>query len=142
MKPEKRQLLDDLFAGGGPEAGLAAAGRILRRRRRWRTARGAFALVVFLAAPAATLWFASHRSNPSPSVPAIQAALSVRATAPAIVPAASGAPAASAQRRSLTDDELLALFPNTPVGLATLPGGRKLLIFPRPADEARFLGRL
>lgn len=43
--------------------------------------------------------------------------------------------------QSLTDDELLALFPNTPVGLATLPDGRKRLIFPRPGDEKRFITR-
>ncbi len=43
---------------------------------------------------------------------------------------------------SLTDDELLALFPNTPVGLATLSNGKKRLIFPRPGDEARFITRL
>jgi hypothetical protein len=51
-------------------------------------------------------------------------------------------PVASIQPRSLTDDELLALFPNTPVGLATLPDGKKLLIFPRPGDEKRFVIRL
>ena len=51
-------------------------------------------------------------------------------------------PVASIQPRSLTDDELLALFPDTPVGLATLPDGKKLLIFPRPGDEKRFVTRL
>jgi len=51
-------------------------------------------------------------------------------------------PVASTQPHSLTDDELLALFPNTPVGLATLPDGKKLLIFPRPGDEKRFVTRL
>jgi len=51
-------------------------------------------------------------------------------------------PAAARQPQSLTDAELLALFPNTPVGLATLPNGKKLLIFPRPGDQARFVTRL
>jgi hypothetical protein len=46
------------------------------------------------------------------------------------------------QAQSLTDDQLLGFFPNTPVGLATLPDGKKLLIFPRPGDEARFITRL
>jgi len=50
--------------------------------------------------------------------------------------------AAPAQPRSLTDDELLALFPNTPGRLATLPDGKKLLLFPRPGDEKRFVTRL
>jgi hypothetical protein len=49
---------------------------------------------------------------------------------------------ASTQSHSLTDDKLLALFPNTPAGLATLPDGKKLLIFPRPGDEKRFVTRL
>jgi len=42
----------------------------------------------------------------------------------------------------LTDQQLLALFPNIPVGLATLRDGRKVLIFPRPADEARYMAHL
>jgi hypothetical protein len=44
--------------------------------------------------------------------------------------------------QSLTDEQLLGLFPNTPVGLVTLPNGKKLLIFPRPGDEAKFITRL
>jgi hypothetical protein len=40
----------------------------------------------------------------------------------------------------LTDDQLLALFPNTPVALATV-GDRKVLIFPRPGDQERFVAR-
>jgi hypothetical protein len=46
------------------------------------------------------------------------------------------------QPQSLTDDELLALFPNTPVGLATLADGKKRLIFPRSGDEQKFVTRL
>jgi hypothetical protein len=34
------------------------------------------------------------------------------------------------------------LFPNTPVGLASLPDGKKRLIFPRPGDEQRFITKL
>jgi hypothetical protein len=40
----------------------------------------------------------------------------------------------------LSDDQLLALFPNIPVGVATV-GGKKVLIFPRPGDNERFVGR-
>ncbi len=50
----------------------------------------------------------------------------------------SGAPAAAG--RSLTDEQLLAMFPNTPVGLAKV-NGRKVLIFPRAADQARYVGK-
>ena len=41
-----------------------------------------------------------------------------------------------------TDEQLLALFPKTPVGLAKLGNGKKMLIFPRPADEARYVVHL
>jgi hypothetical protein len=37
---------------------------------------------------------------------------------------------------------LLALFPNTPLALVKLSGGKKVLIFPRPADEARYVVHL
>ena len=56
---------------------------------------------------------------------------------------APAAPSPSMQQvHRLSDDELLALFPNTPVGLVTLKNGRKQLIFPRPGDEKRFIIRL
>ena len=42
----------------------------------------------------------------------------------------------------LTDEQLLALFPNTPVALATLPNGRKKLIFPHPGDEQKYVTHL
>jgi hypothetical protein len=51
-------------------------------------------------------------------------------------------PAAAPQARELTDEQLLSLFPNTPVGLATLPNGKKLLLFLRPADAAKYATRL
>jgi hypothetical protein len=43
--------------------------------------------------------------------------------------------------QEISDDELLALFPGTPVGLAKV-NGKQRLIFPRPGDEARFIERL
>ena len=49
--------------------------------------------------------------------------------------------AASLAVPQLTDEELLALFPNTPVGLVTLSNGKKLMVFPRPADKARYVAR-
>jgi hypothetical protein len=47
---------------------------------------------------------------------------------------------AGSQVRFLSDDELFDLFPGTPVGLAKF-GAKKILIFPRPGDEARFVSR-
>jgi hypothetical protein len=125
MKPEKHQLIQDLLGDESRrDATLHAGGRILRRRRHWRAATRSVALA--LVATAAILSLEQKKSHP----PFVQTSL----------PPAK--PVASTQPRSLTDDELLALFPNTPVGLATLPDGKKLLLFPRPGDEKRFVTRL
>ncbi len=126
MKPEKQQLLDDLLGGhGGREATLAAGTRILRRRRQWRAATRGLVFMSLLALGA--LWLErAHWDNRS----------AVRTTARAVVPPGP------IQPRALTDAELLALFPDTPVGLATLSDGRKRLIFPRPGDEQKFITRL
>jgi hypothetical protein len=35
-----------------------------------------------------------------------------------------------------------ALFPKTPVGIARLSNGHKVLIFPQPGDEKRFITHL
>jgi hypothetical protein len=125
MKPEKQQLIQDLLDDESRrDATLLAGGRILRRRRHWRAAtRG---LILALVVTAAVLSLEQKKSRPS----SVQTSSS------------PAKPVASTQPRSLTDDELLALFPNTPVGLATLPNGKKLLIFPRPGDEKRFVTRL
>jgi hypothetical protein len=125
MKPEKQQLIQDLLDDESRrETTLLAGGRILRRRRHWRMAARGVALA--LVATAAVLSLEQKKSHPP----------SVQASSPPTKPVASTQP------RSLTDDELLALFPDTPVGLATLPDGKKLLIFPRPGDEKRFVTRL
>jgi len=125
MKPEKQQLIQDLLGDESRrDATLLAGGQILRRRRRWRAATRALALG--LVATAAVLSLEQKKSH----VPSV-----LTATPPAEAVAAT-------QPRSLTDDELLALFPNTPVGLATLPDGKKLLIFPRAGDEKRFIKHL
>ena len=125
MKPEKQQLIQDLLDDESHrDATLLAGGRILRRRRHWRAAtRG---LVLALVVTAAVLSLEQKQSRPS----SVQTSSS------------PAKPVASTQPRSLTDAELLALFPNTPVGLATLPDGKKLLLFPRPGDEKRFVTRL
>jgi hypothetical protein len=125
MKPEKQRLIDELIGDGSRSAGILLAGaQILRRRRQWRVARQVFALIIFMAAAAWLVEQKSQRQLPAHASPP-------EATRPAPQPV-----------HSLTDAELLALFPNMPVGLATLPNGKKLLIFPRPADAAKYITRL
>ena len=123
MKPEKRQLIHDLFdeqRGSRREAALLAGGRILRRRRGHRAAVRSFAAVAIVAVAA----FAWQRLAPT-RAPVLIAVLPQKAAV-----------------QSLTDAELLALFPDTPVGLVTLENGRKRLVFPRPGDEERFVKHL
>ncbi len=126
MKPEKQQLIQDLLGDESRrETTLLAGGRILRRRRHWRAARRWSMLAVVLVA--AALWLEQQNQRQAPP----------RTSAQATKPSVPG------QAQSLTDDELLALFPkNTPVGLATLADGKKRLIFPRPGDEKRFVTHL
>ena len=124
MKPEKQRLLHDLLGGDERrEATLLAGARILRRRRQWRaTSRG---LVIVLAMATAGLWLErADLSKPTVGKPAQLAAAPV-----------------PARPQAFTDDQLLALFPNIPVGLAKLPDGHKRLIFPRPGDEQKFVGQ-
>ena len=123
MKPEKRHLIDDLLDEEGKacrEATLMVGARILRRRRWRRVAVQSLAVAVILGIAVFLL--------PRPTM-----------LRPGVLTSVAAPPV---QVRSLTDAELLALFPDTPVGLATLPNGKKRLIFPRPGDEARFLTRL
>lgn len=128
MKPEKRQLIDDLLGRPGHrEATLVAGAQILRRRRHRRTAIRGFALLMLLTLGG--LWLETVQRHNHPAGPTREAV--PLAVAPSPV-----------QPQALTDDELLALFPNTPVGLATLSDGRKRLIFPRPGDEQKFITRL
>jgi hypothetical protein len=122
MKPEKHFLIDDLLddyqATARRDATLLAAGRVLRHKRWRRTGARAMALVAVVALAALAIQTRSHRPPPI----------------------LSSVPVPPATVRHLTDDQLLALFPNTPVGLATVDG-RKVLVFPRPADQARFVGK-
>src|SRR6266542_3536483 len=123
MKPEKQFLIHDLLDDQRDrrrEATLLAGGRILRRRRWRRVTLPSLAVLTLLVLAA----FSLQRSGPRP--PAILTVV------PPPAPAVQG----------LTAAELLALFPNTPVGLVTLENGRKRLIFPRSGDEERFIKRL
>jgi hypothetical protein len=124
MKPEKQHLIHDLLDGDNHrEATLLAGTAILRRRRQWRATRQVLGL---LALAGLAMWCVEQTDHRPASV---QMAAPVKSSPPF-------------QAQSLTDDQLLKLFPNTPVALATLPNGKKMLIFPRPGDDARFMTRL
>jgi hypothetical protein len=125
MRPEKQDLIRDLLEeDSARDATLLAGAQILRRRRHWRTARQASA-VLALVAVAAVL---SLRKE-TPLAPRL-AALAVTA-------------APVSQVHEMTDEELLSLFPtNTPVALAPLRDGKKRLFFLQPGDERRYITRL
>ncbi len=124
MKPEKQNLIRDLLEeNSAREATLLAGGHILRRRRQWRAVRQVSAVLALVAVVIALV--VRKQSAPSPRLAVI---------APKSAPVS--------QVREMTDDELLALFPNTPVALASLPDGKKRLLFPRPGDEQKFIKRL
>jgi hypothetical protein len=125
MKPEKQNLIRDLLGEDtNREATLLAGTRLMRRRRYWRAAsRGGIVLTLI----------------------AVVAVLSLRKESPLPRQVVTVPPKAQpvSQVQALTDDELLALFPtNTPIALASLPDGKKRLIFPRPGDEQRYIKRL
>jgi hypothetical protein len=121
MKAEKQHLLNDLQGDGRREDTLRAGAAILRRRR-WMRAAGqiggavaALALGVFLAQ--SVVW---------------------RQEAPvAIAPMAKP----EAKVHYLTDEELLAMFPNTPVALVKA-GDKEQLFFLNPADEKRYVAKM
>jgi hypothetical protein len=120
MKPDKTNLLHDLLDSDGQarrEATLVAGSRILRNRRIRSASMRMFAVAVLLGITTVTI----QRISKTPA--------HVTKTAPNSPP----------QVESLTDDELLALFPDTAVGLVTLDNGKKMLIFPRREDEKRFV---
>jgi len=130
MNPEKQQLIHDLMNEGDGDARrtetLLAGGRILRRRRLVRHATQLLVVlsIVALAAVCVQQWLGRKPVD-------------VTHTPQHVLPVV-----ASTEIHRLTDDELLALFPDVPVGLATLSDGTKKLIFPRPGDEARFIKHL
>lgn len=130
MNPDKQGLIHDLMNDGGQDARrtetLLAGGRILRRRRYVRHATQVLMVLSIVAVAALCLWQWTTRKS-----------LTVTNAPQNVAPA----PAPTEVHR-LTDEELLALFPDVPVGLATLSDGTKKLIFPRPGDEARFVKHL
>jgi hypothetical protein len=126
MKPEKQNLIHDLLGEDSRrETTLLAAGSILRRRRFWRAARPVAAALAAIAIAGAIYL---HKGTSNPSL--------------ANVPRAMPETPPSVKVEALTDEQLLALFPNTPVGLASLADGKKRLVFPRPGDEEKFITRL
>lgn len=123
MKPEKRQLIHDLLDSqheARREATLSAGTRILRHRRWGRAAGQTCAIILLLAI----------------------AAVSVQRLATTRAPILVTNPPPPTAPQSLTDAELLALFPDTPVGLVTLENGSRRLVFLRPSDQERFIHRL
>ena len=121
MKPEKKNLIHDLLdQDSSRETTLGAGSRILRQRRHWRTIRQAGLLTLLAAASVFYLTKDASHSQVS----------------------RTAQPASTPQVQALTDDQLLALFPNTPVGLVSSSNGKKQLIFLRPGDEQRFIKRL
>jgi hypothetical protein len=128
MKREKENLIWDVLGDAEKDASraavLSAGGRVLRRKRHTRLAMRCTMLAVIGGLMVLAAQKLGERKNNYPLV------------------AANGNPTSSTGGiHYLTDDELLALFPDTPVGLAKV-GGKKKLIFPRPGDEARFISRL
>ncbi|MGO8701306.1 MAG: hypothetical protein ACLQVY_26760 [Limisphaerales bacterium] len=118
MTPEKRHLLEimlDEDRAGHREAVLLAGARVLRHRRWRRQAWRSFVTGVAGTALAGLLMHRSLQHSPP--------ALALAAKPPG----------------SVTDAELLGMFPNTPVGLVTLKDGKKRLIFPRSGDQERFM---
>ncbi len=130
MKPEHHQLLHDLLhdpdATAQRSVVLEAGLRALRQKRHARYLTRA--LVAAACAGLAVLAITRERASRS------------RLSQPNSGLAAKHSPQAVFHVQEITDNELLALFPGTPVGLAKV-NGRERLIFPRPADEKRFVMR-
>lgn len=126
MKPEKQQLIDDLLGhAGGREATLEAGARILRRRRHQRIISQAVASLLLMLALAG-IWVERRETPP------VSKSVLARAVGPVVVP----------QAQALTDEQLLSLFTNTPVALATLSDGKQRLFFLHPGDDRKFVTRL
>jgi hypothetical protein len=120
MKTEKHDLIETLLNEGAEArraATLRAGGLILRRRRSQQTVVRGLACVMALGLIAAFLYKpAQHKSL-----------------------AFTGRMQPTARPQSLTDAQLLAMFPDTPIGLVALNNGQKRLIFLRPDDERKYV---
>ena len=123
MRPEKEKLLGDLWEGRDArrDATLSGARRILRRRRWVRRANSAGLVLVTLLLICAGFYF----GHPSRNRNLEDFQTSVRAKEPAC--------------EMLTDEQLLALFPGTPMGVIKAKDGRSRLVFFRSQDEARYV---
>jgi hypothetical protein len=124
MKPEKQQLLDELCngSGGHRREETLRAGTVILRRRRWKRAAAQGAGAALAVVLGGMLAERTLMQQPVTTAPAI-------------------AQAAPPKVKYLTDEELLAMFPDTPVGLAKV-GDSKRLIFLNPADEKRYVARM
>ena len=115
MKPEKQNLIRDLLAEDSRrEETLLAGARILRRRRHWRAVRQGMALAA-MALALTLLWMKQEQRHSAPAQVAKMVPKSESAT----------------QVEALSDDQLLSLFPKTPVGLASLIERKKAPHLPR-----------
>jgi len=124
MTPEHHHLLRDLLHEDTDQRRRAVVleegGGILRRKRLLRfTARSGMIVAIIVLVMA--VWRLQNAPPPVHLMARTQTATDARVT-------------------YLTDDELLSLFPGTPVALATIHG-QKRLFFPRSGDEARFISR-
>ena len=130
MNSKHDRLLQDLRRDEAAErraAVLNSGGRVLRHRRIKRSAIWSLATLVVLG----TLAYQA-RTLFSPAPPQI-----ARHTEPG-----TAAPKPVAGVQKLSDEELLALFPSTPVALVKLTDGHQKLLFLRPEDEAKYVGKL
>jgi len=123
MKPENERLLNDLWSEGR-SATLAAGNVILRRKRRVRAVVRFSCAALGIAAIALLCWPKPQSLRPAPLLAMVETPKTNSVISNSIP--------------TLTDEELLALFPGTPVGLAVV-NGKKRLIFPNPEDERKFV---
>lgn len=134
MKPERERLFDELWTDESGERRrgiLSAGGAIMRRKRRVRMIRRVAGVAMVLVAGVLACW----RLERTPvGMQAAKGPVTNRAQM-AMVTAGKPKPV-----EMLGDGELLALFPDTPVGLATVKG-KKRLIFPNPEDEKKYVIR-
>ena len=126
MKPEHNLLDDTIMPAGHREAILSAGSRVLRRRRHKQIAGQILAIALFAVA---AVFFLDKRPTVTTTAPIVAATTVHSRPGPHAL-------------NTVTDDELLALFPKTPVGIAKLANGQKVLIFTRPGDAKRFITHL
>ena len=127
---EHDPLLTEILTGDEPSdfrrTSLEHALKSLRRQRRWRTVRaGAAASLTLLL----VCLFLFHRPAKAPVRQIV-----FSPPRPSAVPAP---PTRTAEVKFITDDELLALFPDRPVALIGKPGHQQLVFLDKPVSPAR-----